>query len=134
MKSTPRSWGSWVVRVCLWGAILFEVVAMGGAGAAKFLDAATWSAWFSGWGYPPGFSYVVGTLEVAGALLLIPPRSSSYAGGVLIVVMLGALVTVLLHPGRLGPGAPLIHMAVLVPVVVLRWRSRWRPGDPERAT
>ena len=135
MKSTPRLWGERALRIALGLVVLFEVVTLGGAGVAKFLNAAAWSAWFASWGYPPGFSYVVGVVEVGAALLLIPARSSSYAGGVLLLVMLGALVTVLRHPGQLGPGAPLLHGALLMVIVALRWKSRLRPdGSGRRRT
>ena len=134
MKSTSRNWKRPVLLVCLWVALLIEVVALGGAGAAKFLNAGVWSGWFAAWGYPYGFSYVVGALEVCGALLLIPARSSSYAGGGLIVVMLGALLTVLRNPGQLGPSAPLVHIVLLVSIVALRWKSRWRYDRPRNKT
>lgn len=39
MKSTPRGWGSRVGGVCVWVAILVEVFAMGGEGAAGLLIA-----------------------------------------------------------------------------------------------
>ena len=130
MKSTLGQWGRRALRVCVGLVVLFEVATLGGAGVAKFLNATVWSAWFAAWGYPSGFSHVVGAVEVGGALLLIPARSSSYAGCVLLVVMLGALTTVLRHPGQLGPSAPLMHGALLTLIVALRWRSRLRFHRP----
>lgn len=108
----------------VWVAIVFEVATIGGAGLAKFANATMWTGLFEGWGYPRGFSYVVGSLEVAGAILLLVPLSSSYAAGLLIAIMTGALGTVLSHPGQLGPVAPVIHLALLVAIAVLRWPSR----------
>ena len=83
---------------------------------------------FEGWGYPGWFAFVIGGAELACALLLLAPRLASYAGSTLVVIMLGALSTVLLHPGgRMGPGIPLIHIAVLSVIIVARWRRRWTP-------
>ena len=39
--------------------------------------------------------------------------------------MIGALGTVLLHPGRMGPGVPIVHLVVLSILVAARWKVRW---------
>jgi uncharacterized membrane protein YphA (DoxX/SURF4 family) len=112
----------------VWVAVVFEALTMGSAGLAKYADAAMWTGLFDGWGYPQGLSYAVGAFEVTGSILLLVPVLSSYGAGLLISIMVVALGTVLLQPGQLGPGAPLMHLVLLVPIAALRWRSRWRVG------
>ena len=115
-----RAWG-----VALWVLIVLDALMMGVAGWAKFGPAASWWAeQFAGWGYPSGFSRVTGGLELGLAVLMLVPRWASYAAIGLIVVMTGALGTVLMNPGRLGPGAPLMHLAVLAVIVWGRWGRR----------
>jgi putative oxidoreductase len=132
MVSTGERRGRSALVALVWLLIVVEAVAMGGAGAAKFLAAETWDGLFATWGYPAGFSRFVGAIEIAAAIGLLLPRFSSYAGVVLIIVMVSALITVLLHPGSLGPVAPVVHMAVLVTIVVARWPRR--AGGPVGST
>ena len=124
MTSRDGSVGRKVWGALVWAMVAFEVVAIGAAGVAKFAAADVWNGLFAGWGYPPGFSYVVGCLEIGGSLTLLVPRLAGYGGVLLLGIMLAALGTVLLHPGSMGPVAPLIHIVVLAVVVRVRWRSR----------
>lgn len=71
---------------------------------------------------------MVGGLELGGAAALLVPRLTAWAGSLLVLIMLAALVTVLVHPGSLGPSGPLVHLAFLAIVVPARWSRRWRPG------
>ena len=50
-----------------------------------------------------------GAGEMLGALLLVVPRLASYAAGGLIVIMVGALATVLVHDSSLGPVTPIVN-------------------------
>ena len=74
---------------------------------------------------------MIGGLELSCALLLAVPRVAGYAAGVLIVIMLGAIWTVLTNESQLGPGIPLIHIVVLVIILRVRWNARWRPGSDQ---
>lgn len=48
---------------------------------------------FEGWGYPGGFAYVIGAIELVAGLLVLWPRTAPYAAGVLLVDMAGAAIT-----------------------------------------
>jgi uncharacterized membrane protein YphA (DoxX/SURF4 family) len=56
-----------------------------------------WSERFAKWGYPAGFQYVVGAVEVFGGISLMFPRVRLRASTVLVLVMIGALLTHLAH-------------------------------------
>ena len=62
------------------------------------------------------------------ALLVVVPRFASYAASMLMVVMLGAIWTVVPSANEtgLGPGIPTIHIAVLSIILYARWGRRWR--------
>ncbi len=126
MESTTSNGAARVGRVAVWVLIVAEMLGMGLAGAAKFLAPDVWTALFEGWGYPARFAFVIGGTEAIAALLLLVPRMASYAALLLIVVMLGALGTVLTHPGNLGPVTPVIHIVVLATIAAARWKDRWR--------
>lgn len=66
------------------------------AGAAKFTSP-MWPRMFARWGYPDHFSLVVGAIEVAAGLALLVPRLAAPASIVLLVVMLGAGATHVVH-------------------------------------
>ena len=120
MRVVPRG-GLWVV-------IVLEALLMGAAGFSKFSNPDFWLSSFVEWGYPAGLASVIGGVEMIGGVLLLVPRLAAYSAGVLVVVMLVATGTVLLHPGTLGPGASLVNAAALVVVLVGRWgRRRGRP-------
>ena len=109
--------------------LALEVSGMVVAGSAKFTAAAWWSARFTEWGYPDGLSYVIGVVEIVGALLLLVPAWSAYAACVLIVVMVTALITVLVHPGNPTADGPIVHLVLLAIILPVRWPRRWRRGD-----
>ena len=94
----------------------------------KFLQPDRWQALFIGWGYAPWFSPVVGVLEMLGAIGLLVPRLAFYAAALLVVVMLGALVTLFTHPGGpMGWGAtPLVYLVLLSLIGAARRKERIR--------
>lgn len=59
-------------------------------GWAKFRSDSFWTPLFAHWGYPVWFRYVTGVLEVGAGLALLIPWVTTYAAGILIVVMAGA--------------------------------------------
>ena len=128
MQSSERSVGGRVGLVALWVITVLDAALMALAGSAKFTAAAWWSQAFVTFGYPAWFSYATGAAEVVLAVLLLIPRIAAYAAAGLIVIMLGALVSTLLHPGRLGPVPPLMHIVVLSVILLARWKVRWRPS------
>ncbi len=68
------------------------------------------------------FRYVTGTLEVAGAFLLLIPRTSGLSALMLFGVMIGAVVT---HVFIVG-GSPLMAIILLVVMGVVAWGRRDR--------
>lgn len=68
------------------------------------------------------FLYLIGTLEVAGAFLLLIPRTSGLAALMLAGVMVGAIATHIFIVG----GSPLAAIILLVVTGVVAWGRRWR--------
>ncbi len=129
MVSTERSKLRIVGAAMLWIVSILEFLSMGVAGLSKF-QGEQWQNMFVGWGYTWWFALVIGGAEMLGALLLLVPRFASYAASMLIVIMLGAIWTVVspTNETQLGPGIPAINIAVLSIILYARWRRRWRPG------
>jgi uncharacterized membrane protein YphA (DoxX/SURF4 family) len=115
-----------VVAVLLWAGTAVVGLGIGVAGAAKFVTG-MWQPLFAGWGYPPRFVAVVGAIEILGCVGLFVPRAAFYAAVSLALIMLGAFITLQMHPGGpLGWGAtPLFYLVVLGAIAVLRWRERY---------
>jgi len=68
------------------------------------------------------FRYLTGTLEVAGAILLLLPRTSGLGALMLVGVMTGAVMTHLFIVG----GSPLMGIILLVVTGVVAWGRRQR--------
>ena len=113
---------SWIVQVL--AAAAFVAIGIG-----KFADP-NWARKFERWGYPDGFYLVVGLLELAGGVLLLVPKLSSYAAGLLGAVMIGALATHWLHGETRMLRAPLPWLVVLTLIGIVRWSRAWRPRAP----
>lgn len=92
-------------------------------GFGKFTDPG-WQGVFSSWGYPAGFHYLIGALEIIAAVLLLIPRWTTVAAAGLSVLMTGALLTHAVNGNH--PTFPAAQMATvyLVVAVLLAW-SRW---------
>lgn len=95
-------------------------------GVAKFL-APEWERNFARWGYPPGFHLVIGALEVLGGLGLLMPYLASYAAGGLMAIMVGAVLTHLLHDEMRRAAGPIPHFVLLGILALARWSQarRW---------
>ena len=109
----------------LWVLTGFETLGFGAAGLGKILGK-SWPRLFTGWGYAPWFCYLIGAVEITGAVFLLFPRFTSYAALLLMLVMVGAEYTLLTHPGSLGRFAPLGHMLVFAILARGRWGRRVR--------
>ena len=103
MSSTERVKGRKAVAAGLWVLIVLELLGMGVAGVSKF-QGDGWQRMFEGWGYAAWFALVIGAAEMSAALMLTARKLASYAAMLLIVIMLGAIWTVLTNETRLGPG------------------------------
>ena len=94
-------------------------------GLSKFAGApaARWTERFQHWGYPPNTQYVVGLLEMLGGVGILIPRLRRTASIALGVVMIGALVTHVVHA----------ELSRVVPPVVLgglAWLIYFTPRGP----
>lgn len=117
--SRSRSVALWLARILL--ALVFL-----GAGASKLAADPTMVTMFDQIGAGQWLRYVVGALEVAGAIGVLVPRLSALAAAGLVLLMLGATVTnlaVLDAP----PWLPL-GLAVVATLVAWAGRRRLRAG------
>jgi putative oxidoreductase len=126
MKWAERTTSMKAAIALLWIVTVLEAAMMGLAGSSKFTGASFWTSSFESWGYPASFAFVIGAVEVAGALLLLAPRLATYAATLLTVIMIGALTTVVVHHSDLGIWAPIANMVALTIIGVGRWKWRLR--------
>jgi uncharacterized membrane protein YphA (DoxX/SURF4 family) len=115
--STIRALAAWVISLLL--ALVFVA-----AGGAKLRGDASMIELFVSFGYPIWFMYVTGLLELIGAALLLPPRSSGIGSVLLICVMFGALVSKMAHGQADTAFVPLALLGLLLALGSLR---RWSP-------
>jgi uncharacterized membrane protein YphA (DoxX/SURF4 family) len=116
--------------VLIWAASIITALGIGLAGVAKFAAPGRWQELFAAWGFPQWFLPVAGAIEVAGAVALLIPRLSLY--GVLLLggVMIGAIVTLLIHPTPHFPlTLPGVYIVLLITITTARVRMR---TDPQR--
>ncbi len=78
-----------------WGIVLSVITALAftGAAAANAFDLGGTAKSFRDWGYPPAWRFVTAFLEIAGAALVVEPRTRPFGVALLGAVMVGALVT-----------------------------------------
>ena len=116
--------GLWVPTVLLGALFVLQ-------GIMKLQPGSPWPAMFEGWGYPAGFYFFVGVVELLAGLLLFVPRFAGYAAAVLGVVMVGAFATHLLHgeiPGIIATFVFGALFAILVRVRLSKGRGARTPG------
>jgi putative oxidoreductase len=105
----------WILRLTL-AAIFFY------AGLEKFSDSRLWFRLFEAIGVGQWFRYFTGAVECAGAVLLLIPRTTLVATGLLACTMIGAL---LVHLVIVGVGPQTVAVAVLIALLcTLGWRQR----------
>lgn len=84
---------------------------------------------FRNWGYSATFMYVVGVLEIAGAVMLLLPRFRLYGAILISLLMVGATFThVRAGEWIMAPGPILM----LVLAVTIAWAERAVSGPRER--
>ena len=103
----------WTVRVVL-------ALAFGAAGVAKLAGAAPMVQMFDLIGLGQWFRYLTGAVEIAGAVLLLVPRTGFVGGLLLCVTMVFAVATHLVIIG--GSPVPAIVLAALSGFVAYRLR------------
>ena len=117
MSPKAKNIVAWILQVLV--ALQFLM-----AGGTKFIDTATWIERFANWGYPAWFNYVIGLVEVAGAVLLVLPKYARYGAILLILNMVGAAVT------HIRADEPLWTNLVVIALLSAVWFLR----KPQEAT
>jgi uncharacterized membrane protein YphA (DoxX/SURF4 family) len=110
--------GTWLLTLLLCAMFVM-------AGSVKFTASEMWAGMFADWGYPAGFSYVIGGVEVVAGILLLVPWLAAYAAAVIAVVMIGAAGTHLLAEQMY-----MFDVVVMVLALFLAWVRRsdaWMP-------
>jgi uncharacterized membrane protein YphA (DoxX/SURF4 family) len=102
-----RPWILWVLTIV---AFLFFFLAQG-LGKLTGMEA-TVAAW-ENWGYPMWTMYLVGAVELVGAVLLLLRRTAFIAAVVLLAIMPGAIVTHILAEEWVLIAVPVITALVL---------------------
>src|SRR6266850_7656993 len=111
-----------IVNVVLW---VLQIAAAGMflmVGFLKLSGNAQLVGLFEAIGVGQWFRYLTGTLEVAGASLLLVPRTSGVGALMLVVVMIGAVMTHLFIIG----GSPLMATILLGVTSLVAWGRRER--------
>jgi putative oxidoreductase len=111
-----------IMNVVLW---ILQIAAAGMflmAGFSKLVGNEQMVGLFEAIGVGQWFRYLTGALEVAGAILLLIPRTSGLGALMLAGVMAGAVMTHLFIIG----GSPLMAIILLVVTGVVAWGRRQR--------
>ena len=94
----------WALRILLAALFLYQ-------GIDKFSDRRIWLRIFEEIGFGQWFRYFTGLVEISGALMLLIPRATSVAVGLLVCTMIGAL---LVHVFVIGAGPQTIFVGILL--------------------
>jgi putative oxidoreductase len=116
------------VRIGLWGLQILLALQFAMAGLAKVFGDQAMVEMFDTIGIGQWFRYLVGALEVAGAVGVLIPRLSGLAALGLVCLMVGATLTNLFVLGA----SPLLPVVLLVVSALVAWGRRARtraPGD-----
>jgi len=105
---------TWVPRVAM---SLFFL----SAGSQKFTDR-YWVEVFATIGFGDWFRYLTGSLQVAGALLLLIPRTALIGAAMLAVTMAGAMLAWMFFLG--SPGSAVIPAVILAMLIAIGANAR----------
>lgn len=107
-------------RVGLWALAGILSLFFAGGAAGKLVGSQEMVEAFHAWGYPEWFMYMVGAVEILGAMLLLFPRKNMlgapfrFWGALgLAVIMVGAVGTHIVHAEYLSALLPVGLMALL---------------------
>ena len=112
-------------RRIAWGVRILLALAFGAAGISKLAGVPQMVQVFDAIGFGQWFRYLTGTVEVAGAVLLLVPATGFLGGLLLTATMVGAVATHLVLIG--GNPAPAIVLGLLSAFVA--WRERPASGS-----
>jgi putative oxidoreductase len=129
-RATPRR----IPTVALWALQILLAIMFAMAGLAKVFGDPAMVEMFTTIGLGQWFRYVVGALEIAGAVGVLVPRLSGLATLGLVCLMAGATLTNLCVLG-VSPLLPLVLLAVSALVAWGRWprtRTLFTNREPGR--
>ena len=92
-----RSYLSRIQGVLLWIVSVYFAEMFIRNGCLKFDIDGFWGPAFEEWGYPTWFLYMIGVFETVGGGILLIPKARPYGALLLALVMLGAVITRLIH-------------------------------------
>ena len=113
------------VNIALWALQAFLALVFAMAGLAKVFGDPAMVEMFATLGVGQWFRYVVGALEIAGAVGVLVPRHSGLAALGLACLMAGATATNMFVLGA----SPLLPLVLLLVSVMVAWGRRARSGD-----
>ncbi|GLZ80363.1 hypothetical protein Afil01_51700 [Actinorhabdospora filicis] len=94
-----------------------------------------YAAKFTGWGYPAWVRFLVGSIElVCAVLLVIPNRRARFLGaGSLVLLLVGAVTTHIVNhdPVSESTAAPL-HLVITAVFALVNWPAHWTDLLPGR--
>lgn len=107
-------------NIALWVLQGLLALAFVGAASGKLLGNPDMVGLYEAIGVGQWFRYVTGLLELAGAILIVVPRTRAYGAALLAVIMVGAVLThlAILH------NAPTAPAVLLVLAAVVAWARR----------
>ena len=120
--STPAAPSRRLVLVVTWAARVFLALFFLGAGFSKLAGEAAMVTMFEDIGAGQGLRYVVGSLEVAGAVGVLVPRASSLAATGLALLMVGATITNV----TVLEASPGLTLGTMVVAALVAWAGRDR--------
>ena len=109
--SKTQSAAMWILSVLLAAAFVF-------GGVAKLIGTEDMVKAFNQFGYPGWFRILIGLIELVGGIALLVPKFAIDAASFLIVIMVGAILTVFFAGASIVP--PLVTMLLLGSVAALR--------------
>jgi putative oxidoreductase len=125
-------------KVTLWFATLVASALFIMTGTQKLAANPPHPTNFIGWGYPLWVMFFIGAVETTGAILLLIPRLASFGAAMISAVMIGAIVTHIVHAEWLALITPLTLLALVSLIGVSRFdlsplRTLWTRRAQARA-
>ena len=108
----------WTLRILLAVLVLYQ-------GIDKFSDRRLWLRIFEEIGFGQWFRYFTGVVEISGALMLLIPKATLVAVGLLGCTMIGALIV---HVFVIGVGSQTVFVGILLLMLcaIVAKRVNWR--------
>ena len=110
-----------VKTIALWLVQALMALVMVGPGVQKFTGP-TWQRMFRVWGSPEHLYLLIGGIEVMAGLGLLVPKIATPSAVILMIVMIGAAITRMLH-GASGVGE--LVFCTLLGIIAYARRPAW---------